>query len=437
MTVKTIAKRSTVQANETALEIEVQNYAHDLLSDHVVKEYRYVINEWRKYINRVVDAEREAQAAFEKVLADSRIKQQEIMQRKTQVALLALSIVAGPALSWVAGSIENVIYPRYFSNRHRVSRRVLLARRQQPNSVMPYHMHANELDHNKVIAKVFGDNAASALDRTVVESLRDEIVKVSPRPKGKSFEELRQLGTIPADANSVRTHESLRTRLENALTDEEGNTVRMISDFALEIRRSDNFGRMFVARVLAKFPGLQSADFQRQLSQTRNQVESLVNDQRRIWANQWLYYGNYPPGTSTSEMARKIEREIWSIWILDQDFKLEEVHPIYRSNPDPPEWLRPAAKGRDGIPLDDVIVDRLVELGVVFPRTIRQYYLANREPGNQEKESPAIRIRGGVNDPRELTAIEKWAEHHPVELLSGVFDRTPRTIPHISMVHTR
>jgi hypothetical protein len=438
MAVMTMTNSPTVGANRITLELEVQKYAHDLLSDHVVKEYRYVINEWRKYINRVVDAEREAQAAFEKVLLDSRTRQHEIMQRKTQVALLALSIVAGPALSWVAGSIENAIFPKYFSTRNRVSRRILLAQKDRPQSGRLYHMHYNEKEHNNVMAKVFGDSTSSALDRTVVEALRDVIGKIPPRKKGKSFQELRNLGSISSDADSDKTYHSLKTHLENALMDEEENTVRTISDLALEIRRSDNFGRKFVDRMLATFPGLQGADIQRQLNQARNQVESFVNDQRRLWADQWLYFGNFPPGTSTGDMARRMEREIWSVWILDQDFKVATIHPIYVGNPNPPEWTRSAAKGRDGSLFDDIIVDRLVDLGVVLPRTVRQIFnSANRHPDGRQKVSPDIHVRGGVNDARELAAVEQWAEHHPVELLSGTFDRTPRGIPHISMVHTR
>ena len=103
MTVKTLARKPAAGGtNRLALENEIQDYAAYLLSDHVVKEYKYVLGEWKKYINRVVDAEKEAQANFEKILNHILSEPQKAQQMKAQDC--ALRPVAGGGARESAGS---------------------------------------------------------------------------------------------------------------------------------------------------------------------------------------------------------------------------------------------------------------------------------------------------------------------------------------------
>lgn len=149
MTVRTKPNSPAGASNHENLDLKAQSYSHALFFDHVVKECKCVLKEWRKYVNRVVDAERDAQTAFETVLKSSKAKQQKIEQRNSEVALLALSLVTGPALSWIGGIIENVIFPKYFSTRANVNQRIKLARESQPQVVAPFVMHSTQAHHDR------------------------------------------------------------------------------------------------------------------------------------------------------------------------------------------------------------------------------------------------------------------------------------------------
>ena len=220
--------------------------------------------------------------------------------------------------------------------------------------------------------------------------------------------------------------------LENALIDEERITVQAISDLALRIRRSQKFGGKVLDRMYALHPHLETADDKKQLYMARLKVENFVDDQRIQWANEWLYFGNLPPNTPMLEMARRIEREIWSIWITDQDFKMySEQKGGFQGEVDG-TWDEVYAEGRDKIRFTYDIVERLIELDVIAPQTAKQ---RQRSQTRADRQNPSVTFHMELDDERELSAIDHWAEHHPVEMISGKFDHIRRAIPHITEVH--
>ncbi len=165
-------------------------------------------------------------------------------------------------------------------------------------------------------------------------------------------------------------------------------------------------------------------------------VEKIVDEQREKWAKEWLYYGNNPPNASTYEMSRKIEREIWAMWILDQDFNLYSKQMGGFQGEVDGTWEQPIVEGRDRMPFHKLIVEKLIELGVVIPQTSRQFDALNhRNWGNPNKERPNVLIEGQLDDDNELSEIQNWAKNHQPETLAGAFGTQVRMLPSIIDVH--
>ncbi len=413
----------------------IVEYAHDLLATHTVREYEYVIGKWEDYINRVIDAEKMALDEHQKVLNAVLNQIQQQQQAGAMFAMLALTLVTGPALSWIGGAIQYKLYPLLASqNRWKTAMVYMQNRLGKGNS---YRMSISESEHNRVAAKIFGDAASNVAQQVGVERFLGRMVaNISPRANTKTHQELSALLQIPANAPSRDLHQSLRTRMEASLRDEKEKTVKTISDMALELRRSSTFIKgayeFFVklnAQVRGGNVGVQ------QMAADRF-VERMVDEQREKWAKEWLYYGNLPPQTSIVEMSRKIEREIWAMWIIDQEFTLYSQQKGSFAGEVDGTWEELYVAGRDGLAFHSLIVARLTDLGVVIPQTSRQFAdLNERNWGNPNKEKPTVLVKDSVDDSQELDEIQAWAKNRQPELLSGHFDSQPRNIGSIVNVH--
>lgn len=417
-------------SNQLIWENVIRDYAHDLLATHVVREYEYQIGEWQKYINRVLDAEKIALENHQSVVTKVINKKQEQDQKGAMFAMLALSLLTGPALSWISGTIQYNLFPRLFTKSK--STHVYLDVRGKFRTF-------TESSHDKVAAKIFGDAAANVVQEIGVNRfLADAIKKVSKREKGKSYQELTTAALIQDNANSNDLYHSLKTRLENALIDEKTRTVKTISELALIIRRDPNWGKEVLAHLYKTQPNLQKMNDVGLQQAINKHIEDLINYWRGEWAKEALYYGRNPPNTSTYEMSRKIEREIWGMWILDMDFGLVGYDNTSYAGEVISGGIDYKMEGRGGIPFDSLILERLIELGVIFPQTTRQLAdLNNRNWGNPNKEKPNIFVDKTVDEGREIGAINDWAEKHPPELLSGSIDSVARTLPSVINVHTQ
>lgn len=428
--------------NITRLQDKVAEYAHDLLATHTVREYGYIIGKWHDYINRVVDAEKMALDEHQKVLNGILNERQQKQQTGAMFAMLALTLVTGPALSWIGGAIQYRLYPALASQTRWKSTMVYVQSRMMQSKPRPQILSISESEHNKVAAKIFGDAAVNLGQQVGVERMLVPLAAnhgVAPRaPTGKSYQELTALAQIQPNADSRDLHQSLRTKLEAALNDERERTIKTISDLALAVRRNPNFGKNAVEYLLKTYPQIRGDHSGPIMDGVADRfIEKLVDDQRNKWAKEWLYYGNLPPQTSILEMSRKIEREIWAMWLMDQGYRYVEYDAAIVTGEAVSGYIkRQYVEGRNKLRFNDLVVERLIELGVLLPQTSRQLAALNdRNANSSHKEHPTVLVRGSVDDAAELEEIQTWAKNKQPEFLSGHFDSMVRNIGSIVNVH--
>ena len=290
-----------------------------------------------------------------------------------------------------------------------------------------------ESDYNKVVAKVFGDAAAKG-GQLGIDGLFAR--NSQPREKTKSHDEFSAAALIAENATGVELYTSLKTRLENALLTEKQETIKTISNLALDVRRSPEFGKNLLKKLYQQKPQLKKMK-DPEIQQAANAlIETIVDEDRAKWAQDWFYYGHDPATTSTQEMSQKLEREIWGLWILDMGFGMVEYDNTSFAGEVVSGGVYYMVEAANGIPFDELIVERLIELGVVFPQTQRQLAeLNSRNFGNPNKQNPNVFIEKKVDEEKEITAINEWAKKHPIESLSGNVDSTVRKLPKIIDVH--
>jgi hypothetical protein len=460
----------------TALEVELKTYAHQKVADHLKYEYERQINtKWKPYINLMVDAQTEALNRQQKLLNDVRTQIQKEIEAAFGLSMLALSVIGGVALSWIAGKIQYNWYPKFGSQ---------LQVRKVKGSYGGIYTDwlIKEPNHDKVWAKIFGD-----LGKQVAGLGIDKALKVVT-PNSREAQ-----NAIQSAASSGQT--SFKTRLENALEAEAGITSDAIMSLANSIAENDNYG----AECLEKLKRLNPNAFNSKVTEKQRELlaKKMIRDdidrQRQLWADQWFYYG-YDPGTTTG-IADDIEQEMWGLWILNE--KLQAKTKSVSGSMDSSieviiHYAEGATFGEYGVP--EAVLRRLADFDIVQARTklqqinntaargvreqqdaarkrkydqedqvaagayrkamedaegaddpaserayiTRQKYEADKRvqaKRAQEKpdEPPDIEIIGTVDTKAEIDALESWAENHSVVQMR----HTKRTLESIENIYPR
>lgn len=128
--------------DEVIVENAIREYAKGLFEDDVIGEYECQILEWEIFLNNVIDAERLALKNHEDTLKKVLNEQQQQDQLGAMFAMMALSLAAGPALSWITGAIETRIFPKYFSMSQRTSQQILLEHKNK-TKLTPFTVYRN------------------------------------------------------------------------------------------------------------------------------------------------------------------------------------------------------------------------------------------------------------------------------------------------------
>jgi hypothetical protein len=473
----------------TALEVALQVYAHEQVTTYLKGEYDSQINAWKRHINLMVDAQAEALNRHQKTLDEARKQIEKEREANFAIAMLALSLVSGPALSWVAGKIQTTWYPKLASKpRERVQWVSTNDRGYwEPIKVL-------ELDHDKVWAKVFGD-----LGKQVTGWGTDKALKVVTPPSGAAQNAIVTAASSP-DLGSFRT------RLENALLAEADLTSKAILNLGWSIHDSSDYGAECLqnlkrANPRARDPKVGDREL---LDLAKQMISADIDAQRKKWADEWFYYGN-DPGT-TAGLAESIEREMWGLWTLNErlQFKTTLVRtggPDYQQMMEIP-FVESATFGDRGVP--EPVLKRLGDFGVVFGRTKQQRWeetqrweelnrpvpteddlrrafdpsrreetlraakeslrgttVCSRSPEPEtnwsgpspEKEQreecnrraveefnrlnsthpptadrPVIKVGSAVDTQQEVDALESWAKRHPLALGAGQLRHRKRTL---------
>jgi hypothetical protein len=418
----------------TALEVELKTYAHEKVAAHLKYEYERQINtKWKPHLNLMVDAQTEALKRQQKLLNDVRTQIQKEIEAAFGLSMLALSLIGGVALSWIAGKIQYNWYPKFGSK---------LQIRQVKGSYGGIYTDwfIKEPNHDKVWAKIFGD-----MGKQVAGFGIDKALKVVT-PNSVSAQ-----NAIQSAASSGQT--SFRTRLENALAAEAGMTSDAIMSLANSIAENANYG----AECLQRLKRLHPSAFNSKVTEKHRELlaKKMIRDdidrQRQEWADQWFYYG-YDPGTTT-DMADDIEKEMWGLWILNE--KLQAKTKSASGSMDSSievitHYAEGATFGDYGVP--EAVLKRLADFDIVAARTklqqlknivargVREQQDATRkgkvDQENPDEPPPDIKIVGSVDTQAEIAALESWAGNHPL-LGSGKRRHRKRTLESIENIYPR
>ncbi len=117
---------------------------------------------------------------------------------------------------------------------------------------------------------------------------------------------------------------SFKTRLENAMLSQAQLTSDAIMSVAMSIDENSEYGAQFLERLRRRNPHARAgkmSDPELEIV-AKAMIQEDINEHRRKWANDWLYFGN-DPGT-TDGVAESIELEIWGLWILNEELKHEK-----------------------------------------------------------------------------------------------------------------
>lgn len=419
--------------DELVIENAILQHAYNLLATEVPKEYALQLLEWEKYINRVVDAQIKALQNHQDVLTKILNEQQKAAQQNAAMCMFALSLIAGPALSWLSGTIQYKWYPQLRSQPKLAHTYFYVEGRKNPAKSIRMEYTADE--YNKVAAKIFGDASADIIQNVGIDVFLTKGVEKITR-QVDAYKKV----DMPAANAAADQLDSYRTSIVNAFKDEQAATVETIGKFASKLISDSTIRQNFGAAVLAKLdreqPQLKNASLRERQEAGKKVVEEIVDKFRNHWADQWFYYGHNPPLTSTTEISRRIEREIWAMWILQQKFQIK-LRAMHSTNDGITlSYYGQDAEGSDKIVFHSLIIKRLIDLGVVLPQTPKQFSeLNDRNWNNFTKERPRILIKGGLDTQDELKEVEDWANNHPLEFLHGNFNSEIRMLPSIVNIH--
>src|SRR5262245_58079264 len=192
-----------------ALEVDVKNVMHNLIAVHVAGDFWNQMIEWQKHFNVLVDAQTNATGSHQRVLNEAFAeiqKQQQELANAFGFAMMGLSLVTGPLISWVAGSIQNVWYPKFASTiKERAEKVKVMWGSGGPARTEVQIMTFTTTDHNKVAAKMYGDTGGQITELGINGAIR----VVSP-----DFEVAK---SAISQARSTPKLESFKTNLENAM----------------------------------------------------------------------------------------------------------------------------------------------------------------------------------------------------------------------------
>ena len=446
------------------------DYAYKLMAIHVKQEYEDQLNDWEKQINKLLACAKEAYKKHNQHLQD--IRKQRDSDHET--AMLALSLLAGPALSWIAGTIQYKTFPRLVgkrkvtvdivkgSNFEQTARlkptlpKPFGPRPPSPTYKIPFVYAVDPLSHNKVAAKVFADLGGKLTEKLLV----NPAIKAAA-PDDKALQQ-----TIALIGNSMLL-DSFETNIKNAFLAGKKYGQTAISNYAGTILEDRAYGDTWVAKLDREQPSLKDDGLREDA--IRRMIREAIDTQRRDWAKgqDWFYWGNNPAPLSDTFVQNSIEAEIWRLWIVGEHFEFVKRRRKHRYEiEDEHGSARIWAIGDSGVELD-LIVDRLVRIGVFAGRNQSEmnkiFKLVedanNRLPADpnppklqpfdtmkpldpetlaqqqEELRKPAgllpvemAEVEGIVDTPEELKSVLEWAAKRKPHALGGNLAAVPRPI---------
>lgn len=460
------------------LPFRVADYAYKLVAIHVKQEYDNQISVWVEQVNKLLACAKAAYKRHDGHLQN--IREQKAADHET--AMMALSLLAGPAVGWVAGQIEHKIFPRWVGKRKITTNIIggepIVEPRAKPTLPKPFGPHSSPTKytpvqlvyrvdahaHDKAAAKMFADVGGKLTEELLVNPA---IKAVAPDVKP-----LEQKIEIVGDSMTLDMFE---TNIKNALEEGKSYGQTAIANYAGTILKDRDYGDKWVARLDREQPSLKD-DRYREAAIIR-MIHEAVDAQRRSWARgqEWFYYGNNPAPLNDFFATNSMEAEIWRLWIAGEHFEFVKRRHKRRYEIEGEEGKsRVWAIGVSNIELD-LILDRLVDIGVfagrnqsemnkIFERIVDANNSLPADPNppklqpldkmkfdpaafaqqQEELRKPAgllpvevIEVEGVVDTPEELKSVLDWAARRQPQVLGGKLATVPRAINPIDPANLR
>lgn len=444
-------------------------YAYKLIKDDVGVEFDKNLNEWKIYTNNLVLYARYAFANFQNVLERAQKEMESRRQIGQQFAMFALSMLAGPAISYISGSLQYRLAPKLFGkmkvpkgpeyvkpagtstpipaprkpaplpqsvkiptpSRYGRGGPPAVRPMRSPGPPKPQPNLQPKLPDIRVPAKIpqptYIEDAGSKIKGKILGDFGGSLIKefgLHPAIRAVEPNQAKLQAAVSATADSL-TLEALATNLENVWLEAQSVGREAMQHYANTFYKDTNWGdRLWADLVAGKFAGAQFGPgheldlFER----GKRYVEGLVNKQRRQWAADpdWFYYGNAPAPITQPQAVNAIEAEMWALWITQEDLKLhykmaktgDEAAMVYR-------WIE--VSGNSGLLFNADIFPRLRELGVIEGS---QQMEAVRRTAQKGTDSGLLPIEvndivGELDTEREVQSIRSWAANRKPIIFGG------------------
>jgi hypothetical protein len=279
------------------LNVELKQYTFNLLM-LIGKEVDEQFTKWNQpnlgFLAKYVEAHSRAAKQQEETLKDYEEEKRRTMER----TLFMIEVLSVPAVSWLGAALELRVGPKLFYE-------------YKDGFTVETRKYFYKKVHDEFKSKVFGD-AGKDLAGTVLKLTSDKVVSDDP-PEVNA-----QKITLSPDFDGFGMN--LYTEV-----DKQSKAVQKnINKIAQAVNNSPSFGDALVKRLQKENPGFDRLPFEAQYNLGRQTINNLLQENRIAWASSWLYYGNDPPQPNWHRITRDLEREIWSVWIIQQDLHAEK-----------------------------------------------------------------------------------------------------------------
>jgi len=323
-------------------ETDVAQNLKDHIKGHILtvqKEYDWQVAKWKPFFNVVVDAQAAAFDTFKTTLENA-LKDS---QRGAELLLMALSMAGGAAIGWLGTVVKGHLTSRFAKSP------VFQDAFVPGGGYEIVKVSAGTLEETAAKAAYFGDK----LEKGLGTGLDKLVAKVTPKTELKDVSR-----PATADLKSKLTqtiqkadYASFKTMITAVLDEEIRITTGQFGLWYSATHNDRDFGTKLLAAVKAKFnlPHLSPDSLE---TFGVNDIDDYIDKLRNKFAKDWFYYGNDPDEKGIKSLPDRIEKELWALWIIDQEFKV-------RSLPDPLIKSR-EVRGKDRIPLNHRIIKHLM-----------------------------------------------------------------------------
>lgn len=448
---------------------QLQVYAYDYFKDNIDLEFKTSLRKWKIHIRTIVQCTREASELQLKYLQDVR-KEMQKTSLLEDLALLALSLLGGAAISFVSGYLQYNVGQRVFGPVNR-------SMKTPPKpSILPKSAPATPPNKPPQVSSIKIPNPPPLIQggkgpRVVTtpmpplkytqtkpqppnlkpKSLDIQVPKTLPKPtypgvdsdfsKSKSkvvgdfggkltgfgISEFMNwadpgdigvrnaISVVPTSVNI----DAFETNMQNVWDTAEDYCETATQNYADLFKNDSGWGERFWSQLKSgEFKGAPTAPGQEWslMNFGKQKIRDLAFEQRKKWASDigWFYFANEPKTISNAHAKLSLEAELWALWIRSENFQNTNL----------------AWRGSSGIPIE-LIVDRLAQLGVV--RTNTDWEVIRRRIADQggapllPVELNDVNEAVGVSDDQVLSILN-WAWNRPITLIGGNHPSIPRVL---------